>query len=117
MSELTMIIVSVVAGFIVSAVSGKFLIPALRALKAGQSIREEGPTWHNSKAGTPTMGGLMFIAASLISIITGAILGCWTQVLVLALALIFGLIGFMDDFVKVKKKRNLGLTSKQKMAL
>lgn len=117
MSELTMIIVSVVAGFIVSAVSGKFLIPALRALKAGQSIREDGPTWHNSKAGTPTMGGLMFIAASLISIITGGILGCWTQVLVLALALIFGLIGFMDDFVKVKKKRNLGLTSKQKMAL
>ncbi len=112
-----MIIVSVVAGFLVSAVLGKFLIPALRALKAGQSIREVGPTWHNSKAGTPTMGGLMFMTASLICAVTGGILGQWKQLLVLALALMFGIIGFLDDFIKVKKKRNLGLTGKQKMAL
>ena len=117
MSEITMILVSLVAGFIVSAVLGKFLIPALRALKAGQSIREVGPTWHNSKAGTPTMGGIMFITASLVCGITGAFSGQWTQLLVLGLALMFGIIGFLDDFIKVKKKRNLGLTGKQKMAL
>ncbi len=117
MSEITMILVSLIAGFIVSAVLGKFLIPALRALKAGQSIREVGPTWHNSKAGTPTMGGLMFMTASLICGITGAVLGEWKQLLVLGLALMFGIIGFLDDFIKVKKKRNLGLTGVQKMAL
>ena len=117
MSEIIMIIVSVVAGFVISAVLGKFLIPMLRALKAGQSIREVGPTWHNSKAGTPTMGGIMFIIASMICVITGAINGQWKQVIVLGLALMFGVIGFLDDFIKVKKKRNLGLTGKQKMAL
>ncbi len=117
MSEMIMIIVSVVAGFIISAVLGKFLIPALRALKAGQSIREVGPTWHNNKAGTPTMGGIMFIVASMICGITGAVLGEWRQLLVLGLALMFGVIGFLDDFIKVKKKRNLGLTGKQKIAL
>ena len=116
MSEIIMVIVSVVAGFVLSAILGKFLIPALRALKAGQSIREVGPTWHNSKAGTPTMGGLMFMAASLICALTGGILGQWKQLLVLSLALTFGLIGFLDDFIKVKKKRNLGLTGKQKLA-
>lgn len=117
MSEIIMIIVSIVAGFVLSAILGKFLIPALRALKAGQSIREVGPTWHNNKAGTPTMGGLMFMAASLLCAVTGGILGQWKQMLVLALALMFGIIGFLDDFIKVKKKRNLGLTGKQKIAL
>ena len=117
MSEITMILVSLIAGFIVSAVLGKFLIPALRALKAGQSIREVGPTWHNNKAGTPTMGGIMFMTASLVCGITGAVLGEWKQLPVLGLALMFGIIGFLDDFIKVKKKRNLGLTGMQKMAL
>ncbi len=117
MSELIIILVSIAAGFIVSAVLGRFLIPALRALKAGQSIREVGPTWHNSKAGTPTMGGLMFMTASLLCIVAGGVLGQWTQLPVLALALMFGAIGFVDDFIKVKKKRNLGLTSLQKLIL
>ena len=117
MSEITTIIVSVIAGFIVSGVLGWFLIPALRALKAGQSIREVGPTWHNNKAGTPTMGGIMFIVASLLCILTGCLLGEWRHLPVLGLALMFGVIGFLDDFIKVKKKRNLGLTGKQKMAL
>lgn len=115
--EITMILVSLAAGFLLSAVLGRFLIPMLRALKAGQSIREVGPTWHNSKAGTPTMGGLMFMAASLLCIATGAYSGQWTHLLVLALALMFGAIGFFDDFIKVKKKRNLGLTSLQKLVL
>ena len=116
-NELIMVILSIVGGFAISAILGKFLIPALRALKAGQSIREVGPTWHNNKAGTPTMGGLMFMAASLLCIITGLWSGQWTQIIVLALALMFGAIGFVDDFIKVKKKRNLGLTGLQKLLL
>lgn len=115
--EIAMILVSLAAGFLLSAILGHFLIPALRALKAGQSIREVGPTWHNSKAGTPTMGGLMFMAGSLVCIATGLSSGKWTHLLVLALALMFGAIGFFDDFIKVRKKRNLGLTSLQKLAL
>ncbi len=117
MSEIIMIIVTLAVAFVVSAVLGRFLIPILRALKAGQSIREVGPTWHNNKAGTPTMGGIMFIIASLLSVITGCILGEWRHLLVLGLALMFGVVGFLDDFIKIKKKRNLGLTGKQKMAL
>ena len=115
--ELSMVMVSILGGFAISAVLGKFLIPALRALKAGQSIREVGPTWHQNKSGTPTMGGLMFMAASLLCIVTGLWSGQWTQLIVLALALMFGAIGFVDDFIKVKKKRNLGLTSLQKLLL
>lgn len=58
-----------ILSFAVSAVTGKFLIPELRKLKAGQSIREDGPTWHAGKAGTPTMGGLMFILGILVAIL------------------------------------------------
>ena len=116
-NELIMVILSILGGFGISALLGKFLIPALRALKAGQSIKEIGPTWHNNKSGTPTMGGLMFMAASLLCIVTGIWSGQWTQLIVLALALMFGAIGFVDDFIKVKKKRNLGLTSLQKLLL
>ncbi|MBE6926974.1 MAG: phospho-N-acetylmuramoyl-pentapeptide-transferase [Ruminococcaceae bacterium] len=115
-----MILVSVLGGFLLSAVLGKFLIPALVALKAGQSIKEIGPTWHNNKAGTPTMGGLMFIAASVLCVATAWFAyaeGQFMNLIVLGLALMFGLIGFLDDFIKVKKKRNLGLTGIQKLVL
>lgn len=118
---LILVLLSVVAGFVLELVLGKVLIPALRALKAGQSIREVGPKWHNGKAGTPTMGGLMFIAASALCVATGWYAmrqtGDYSHLLVLALALMFGLIGFYDDFIKVKKKRNLGLTGVQKLIL
>ena len=113
-------VITCVLAFVVSAVSGKFLIPALRALHVGQSIREVGPTWHNAKQGTPTMGGLMFISAGLVGILTalgGLRGGDYTYFLVYCFALIFGVIGFLDDFIKVKKKRNLGLTELQKLLL
>ncbi len=119
-NALLMILISVGAGFLLALLLGKWLIPALRALKAGQSIREVGPKWHNSKAGTPTMGGLLFIAAALLCIGTGWFAvrkGEYGQLLVLGLSLMFGLIGFYDDFIKVKKKRNLGLTALQKLLL
>ena len=107
--------------FVLALVFGRLLIPALRALKAGQSIREIGPSWHNSEAGTPTMGGIMFIAAALLCVVAAGwrsmLAGYRTHLYVLAFALVFGLIGFIDDFVKVKFKRNLGLTALQKLVL
>lgn len=115
------ILVSVLGGFVLALLLGRGLVPALRALKAGQSIREVGPKWHQGKSGTPTMGGIVFILSSLLCIVTGwhamRETGDYKHLLVLALALMFGLIGFADDFIKVKKKRNLGLTGLQKLVL
>ncbi len=113
-------IITCVVSFIIAAIGGRFLIPALRALHVGQSIREVGPTWHNSKQGTPVMGGLMFIGSALICILTvlgGMRNGDYTYLIVYVFALIFGVIGFLDDFIKVRKKRNLGLTEIQKLLL
>ena len=115
------ILVAAVVACVISAVIGKFLVPALRRWKAGQSIKEDGPTWHMSKQGTPTMGGLMFILATIIVVLVfngPAILsGDWTSVIVLVFALVFGAIGFLDDYAKIKKKENTGLTAGQKFLL
>ena len=112
------IIITALVGAALTGAIGWFLLPVLRALKAGQSIRELGPTWHNHKAGTPMMGGLMFIL-SLILCLVGNIptMKDYTVFYVLALSLCFGLVGFLDDFFKLKFKRNLGLTSAQKAML
>jgi len=112
------VIIGAVAGAVLSGVLGYFLLPVLRALKAGQSIRQIGPTWHNNKAGTPMMGGLMFIFASIICLlICLPMMQEYTVFYVLLLSLCFGLVGFLDDFFKIKFKRNLGLTSLQKALL
>ena len=104
--------------FVVALVAGRFIIPWLRAMKAGQTIREVGPSWHMSKTGTPAMGGLIFILTALIgTVVMGFVFGAWTSALVFAFALVFGAIGFLDDFFKVKKKQNLGLTALQKLLL
>ena len=110
--------ITVLAGGVLSGLIGVLLLPVLRALKAGQSIREVGPTWHNNKAGTPMMGGLFFILGAIICIVGNlGIMVDYTVLYVLALSLCFGLIGFLDDFCKAKFKRNLGLTSIQKALL
>lgn len=110
-----------VTAFLVTVVVGKFLIPILRAMKAGQSIKEIGPNWHMTKQGTPTMGGIMFMVG-----ITVAVLifcwqdmanGDWSALIVLVLALVFGGIGFIDDFAKVRKHENTGLTAGWKLLL
>lgn len=104
--------------FVVALVAGRFIIPWLRAMKAGQTIREVGPSWHMSKTGTPAMGGLIFILASLLGTVAmGFLYWSWTSALVFAFALVFGAIGFLDDFFKVKKKQNMGLTALQKLLL
>ena len=112
------VIITGLAAAILSGGIGYVLIPMLRALKAGQSIREVGPTWHNNKAGTPMMGGLMFIFAAIICLLFSIIgMTDFSVFYVLALGLCFGLVGFLDDFCKLKFKRNLGLTAIQKALL
>ena len=112
------ILITVLAGGVLSGLVGVLLLPVLRALKAGQSIREVGPTWHNKKTGTPMMGGLFFIFGSIICIVANLpVMVDYTVLYVLALSLCFGLVGFLDDFCKAKYKRNLGLTSIQKALL
>ncbi|MBQ8909572.1 MAG: phospho-N-acetylmuramoyl-pentapeptide-transferase [Oscillospiraceae bacterium] len=107
-----------VAGGILSGVLGLLLLPLLRALKAGQSVHTIGPTWHNKKVGTPLMGGLMFIGAVVICLLGSLFtIEKYTVFFALGLAMCFGIVGFLDDFFKVKFKRDLGLTAFQKMAL
>ena len=116
-----LLIISFVVSFVVSLVLGKILIPVLRALKAGQSIKEIGPTWHMSKQGTPTMGGLMFIAGIGAAVVAAGWermqQGQYTHLLVFLFALVFGVIGYVDDYEKVKHHHNTGLTAPQKFLL
>ena len=125
-------IVSALAAYFLSERLGKVMIPTLHRLKFGQTIREEGPAWHQKKQGTPTMGGIIFIGAMLIvsalamiicqlflpiKVVSSAV-SRGTTVRLFAgwlMAIGFGVIGFLDDFIKVVKKRNLGLTSRQKL--
>lgn len=100
---------------VVTVVLGHFGIPMLRRLHAQQSIREEGPKNHQAKAGTPTMGGLFMMLALIIGVLFMAPLSITTGIL-LFLTLGHALLGFSDDFIKAVKKRNLGLTAKQKLA-
>ena len=114
-------ILSFIVAFGAAAIAGQVLIPVLRRLKAGQAIREDGPTWHMSKQGTPTMGGLMFILAIGIAILAAGWeevrMGFYNHWYVFLFALVFGAIGFIDDFQKLRHKANEGLTAPQKFLL
>ena len=115
------LITSFVLAFLFATAFGKYYIPWLIRQKAGQEIREDGPTWHMKKSGTPTMGGVMFILAVALVLLTvgfaGMLKGQFVHIFVFVFALAFGLIGFLDDWEKIKKKQNLGLTAKKKFAL
>lgn len=115
---LGMTVTAIATAFFISAVVGVLIIPLLRRLKFGQSIREEGPEAHFKKAGTPTMGGLIFLISIVVSTVGLAYINdlLTTHTIVLLIVLIgFGLIGFLDDFIIIVAKRNLGLTSLQKL--
>ena len=115
------ILLAAAAAFVISAGVGRVLIPMLRALHAGQSIKEIGPNWHKSKEGTPTMGGIMFMLACVVVVLAFTWRDMetrdWSALFVLAFALIYGAIGFVDDYAKVKKKENTGLTAGWKFLL
>lgn len=129
MKDYTAVVVAIVS-FAVTALLGFVVIPYLRRLKFGQTILEEGPNWHKDKQGTPTMGGVMIVAGVLLSMAVGFGYSHLTKgdyaaemstpynlTIVLAgivMALCMCGIGFLDDYIKVVKKRNLGLTAKQK---
>lgn len=100
----------------IGIISGKILIPFLRKLKFGQTIREEGPESHKAKTGTPTMGGLLFFVVFILGSIIFAPNNkeVWFMVI---FSLAYGLIGFLDDYLIVVKKNNLGLTAKSKFLL
>lgn len=118
---------SALIAFTISAVSGRYLIPFLHKLKYGQTILDIGPSWHKKKQGTPTMGGLMFILGIALSTVITVIVFAVTHdgfgttekfiITGLCMALCYGGIGFIDDYIKVVKKRNLGLTAIQKLVL
>ncbi len=119
--DIIKIIIAGIAALCLTALTGPIMIPALRKLKFGQSILEEGPAWHKSKQGTPTMGGIMFIIGIVVAFaaagFTYYVSGDVKAPAALILAAVYGLIGFADDYIKVKKKRNLGLTAMQKIIL
>ncbi len=112
----TPVIIRFIVAFVITAVATPMLIPVLRRIKAGQSIREEGPQSHQVKSGTPTMGGLAILLAIVLTCLTSGAVNS-DMLILLGTLLAFGVIGFIDDFVKVAMKRNLGLTAKQKLAL
>ena len=117
----THLILSFVIAFAVTVGLGFVLIPLLRRLKAGQSIKRNGPVWHMSKEGTPTMGGLMFILAMLLVCLIFALVygseGGAVLAAMFGFALVYGIIGFIDDFEKVRHHGNDGLTALQKSLL
>ena len=122
------LLVTVVSAFLITSVIGMWLIPFLRRLHFGQTILDIGPAWHKSKQGTPTMGGIMFIAGITIAILAGwltlelseqgvadaSAAGSFYLWGGLLMALAFGLIGCLDDCSSVVKKQNLGLKAGQK---
>ncbi len=127
------IIVTAFVAAVVTVLLGFVLIPWLRKLKFGQTILDIGPIWHKKdKQGTPTMGGMMFIAGTVVAVTAGMILlglngfigyddvsqqKLYKLIIAVAAAFFFGFIGFLDDFIKVKKKQNEGLTPMQKIVL
>ncbi|RKQ37398.1 phospho-N-acetylmuramoyl-pentapeptide-transferase [Oceanobacillus halophilus] len=118
--DITIILVTIAIAFLITVLLSPIFIPLLRRLKFGQSIREEGPKSHIKKTGTPTMGGIMIVLGIIITSIimvykvneNNVSFEFWLLIFVLVG---YGILGFLDDFIKVAMKRNLGLTSKQKM--
>lgn len=130
--NVTSVVVAIVLACMITAFCGLWLLPVLRKLHFGQTILEIGPSWHKGKQGTPTMGGLMFVIGIPIAIVVGylflqakSVTEMDPQSRILRarmfygvlLALFYGLIGFLDDYLKVVRKQNEGLNEKQKMGL
>ena len=126
--DIVLYCLAIVIAAVITGLLGYFMVPFLHKIKFGQTIREVGPSWHKNKQGTPTMGGIMFIiGSSVAAIICIAFLwlngGAETQLMlvkVMAGALMavgFGIVGFLDDYISIKKHRNLGLTEIQKLIL
>ena len=110
------VVMPVIISFVISVILGPVVIPFLKRLKVGQTVRDEGPKTHLKKAGTPTMGGILILTSIVITSII-YVKEYPKIVPILFLTLGFGLIGFLDDYIKVVLKRSMGLRAWQKMAL
>jgi len=111
------ILYTIILAFLITVFLSPLFIPFLKRLKFGQSIREEGPKSHQKKSGTPTMGGIMILISIIVTTVfmTNQFSNMTAETYLLIIVTIgFGILGFLDDFIKVVMKRNLGLTSKQK---
>ncbi len=121
MSTMALLLQTAGLAFVIAALIAPMIIRKLRELKFGQKILEDGPTWHMNKQNTPTMGGVIFVAAMTLTILTTlpAMIGNndWRPLVMLGLSLVFGCIGLVDDWTKIKKKQNKGLTARQKLLL
>lgn len=117
MENMNVIFWPLVTSFLITIALMPFIIRYFRKKQLGQVTLDEGPSWHEEKSGTPTMGGVVFIVSSLLAVFIATIfdidrsLNAWLLSIVFVL---YGLIGFIDDFIKLFMKRNLGLTSRQK---
>ena len=115
------LICAFILAFLFATAFGKYYIPWLRKQKAGQEIKKDGPAWHMAKSGTPTMGGVMFILGVTFVCLTigfpSMMKGNFVHIFVLLFALVFGAIGFLDDWEKIRNRQNLGLTAKKKFLL
>ncbi len=126
------VFMAVVLSFGITAMMGLWLVPLLRRIKYGQTILDIGPKWHKTKQGTPTMGGLMFVTGISIAVLVGfymlkagsggamyshSLLDDMRILLGFVMALSYGVVGFIDDYIKVVKKQNEGLSVKQKFAV
>ncbi|WP_178023120.1 phospho-N-acetylmuramoyl-pentapeptide-transferase [uncultured Paenibacillus sp.] len=109
-----LILLTIGVSFILAVISAPLVIPLLRRLKFGQQIRGEGPQSHLKKAGTPTMGGMIILLAFTLSFLKFSVVNTDFYVLLVA-TLGFGLVGFLDDYIKIVFKRSLGLTPRQKL--
>lgn len=113
-------VIITILSFALVCILAKIIIPELRKYKLGQNIRQEGPKSHLKKAGTPTMGGILFVLSSLISVLVSKLLGFvfTKEIILLALgSTAYGLVGFLDDYIKFFMHRNLGLRAYQKLLL
>jgi phospho-N-acetylmuramoyl-pentapeptide-transferase len=114
MNETTQLVLASGAGFVLSSFLGPKIIPLLQRLKIGQNIREDGPSSHLAKSGTPTMGGIIFLIGFVVASSLATDLNADMGMIIFS-TLGFGAVGFMDDYIKVVKKRNLGLRAYQKI--
>ena len=115
-SNLTSVVFPIVVAFLISAVTGPFIIPFLHRLTVGQTVRNEGPEAHLKKNGTPTMGGIMILFAIVMTSLF--FVKDYPKIIpILFLTLGFGMIGFLDDYIKVVLKRSMGLRAWQKLVL
>ena len=116
MGSLEQAVYAIIISFVIGVILCPIVIPMLRKLKFGQNVRDDGPQTHLAKQGTPTMGGVAFLAAFVITSLF-FLKGNRDGAAIMLMTLCYGLIGFLDDYIKVVKKRSLGLRAYQKLLL